>query len=81
MKKHETNILLDIKEDIGYIKGDMSGIKDELKQMNGSNIRRDQDINGLKRDRDIITGKITVFGIVCGFIGAVIIACIKFFQT
>ena len=79
MKQQETNILMDIKEDIGYIKGDMSGIKDELKQMNGSNIRRDKDISGLKKDRDMIAGKITIVGAICGFIGAAIIACFRWF--
>ena len=81
MTKNETTILTEMNRTMGEVVGEVKGINKRLDKMNGSNARRDIKIDDLETSRDVITGKVTIVGAICGFIGAVIIACFKFFQN
>jgi hypothetical protein len=69
---------------IGKLEGSTTegfkAINKRLDIMNGSNVRRDHDINDLQKSRDIIAGKFAIINVICGFIGAAILAFFKFFK-
>lgn len=54
MKNNNNNILLDIKEDIGKLKGKVDGINNRLDRMNGNLNHHDEKIDKLETDCDIL---------------------------
>jgi len=79
MKQNETNILLDIKEDIGYIKGEVSGIRGEMKKINGSIQNHEKRINTNESELDTLLGKISVVGSIGVFLGGVLMWILNYF--
>ena len=69
--------ILDIKGELGEIKGQVTGIYTQTKATNGSVKAHDVRINKNEHKIDVMTGKATIIGALFGFIGAVVIALFK----
>ena len=70
-------ILKDICESIGRLEGKVDGINGRLDKINGSIINHDGRINGIETFRDNLIGKISIIGIIFGFIGSIAVSLIN----
>jgi len=69
--------VIDIKGEVGTITGDIKGIKEHLKTLNGSIQNHDDRINVNERKADTMSGKIKVIGAIATIIAGTVIASIK----
>ena len=75
-----TKILLEIKYDIGKIKGKLEGIDNHLTKINGRLDNHSGRINDVEGQCDNLTGKATIVGAVAGFLVALVSVVITFFK-
>ena len=73
--KHDTQYLL------GEIKGELTGIREQLTKMNGSLKSNSDKINQLETFRDNWQGRLSVIGGVAGMLGAMITIVINHFLS
>ena len=69
--------VIDIKGEVGTITGDIKGVKEHLKTLNGSIQNHDDRINVNEHKVDTMSGKIKVIGALATIIAGTIIASIK----
>ena len=72
MKQNEQYLL-------GEIKGELTGIREQLTKMNGTLIAHDKKINLLETFRDNWQGRLSIIGGIAGMIGAMITLLINYF--
>jgi len=69
--------VIDIKGEVGIITGDIKGVKEHLKTLNGSIQKHDKRIDDNKERLDVMKGKIKIIVAIAGFIATAVIAYLK----
>jgi len=78
MNKKETNILIDMKGEIGHLSGKVDGINQRLDRMNGSLVSHDKRINKNESKIDNLLGKVSIVGTIGVFLGGLIVSFFKY---
>jgi len=69
--------VIDIKGEVGIITGDIKGVKEHLRTLNGSIQKHDKRIDDNKERLDVMKGKIKIIVAIAGFIATAVIAYLK----
>jgi len=69
--------VIDIKGEVGTITGEIKGVKEHLRTLNGSIKSHDLRIDNNKERLDVMKGKAKIIAVIAGFVATAIIAYIK----
>jgi len=69
--------VIDIKGEVGTITGEIKGVKEHLRTLNGSIKSHDTRIDENKERLDVMKGKAKIIVAIAGFVATAIIAYIK----
>ena len=69
--------VIDIKGEVGTITGEIKGVKEHLRTLNGSIKSHDTRIDDNKERLDVMKGKAKIIAVIAGFVATAIIAYIK----
>ena len=69
--------VIDIKGEVGTITGEIKGVKEHLRTLNGSIKSHDLRIDNNKERLDVMKGKAKIIAVIAGFVATAVIAYLK----